>query len=60
MSRNILEREATIGVSDKTQLENARKLRGICFIALKDEEYKEIIKDALRKFEIPEEPGMPC
>ena len=44
---------------DKPKLENARKLRGIYFIDPDDVEFKETIKNALKKLEIPMEAAMP-
>ena len=45
---------------EKPKLDNARKLRGIYFVDLDDEAYKEILKNARRKLERPVAPGMPC
>ena len=44
----------------KPKLDNARQLRGIFIIDPDDEEYKEILKNAKRKLEIPMAPTMPC
>ena len=38
---------------EKPKLDNARRLRGIFFIEPEDEEFKEIVKNARRKWEIP-------
>ena len=46
--------------NEKSHLENARKLRGICFIDLEDKEFKETIKNARKKLETSVAPGMPC
>ena len=46
--------------SKKLHLENARKLRGICFIDLEDKEFKETIQNARKKLETSIAPAMPC
>ena len=45
---------------EKLHLENARKLRGICFIDPEDKEFKETIKNARKKLETSVAPAMPC
>ena len=45
---------------EKLHLENARKLRGICFINPEDTEFKETIKNARKKLETSEALAMPC
>ena len=45
---------------EKPKLDNARKLRGICFIDPEDTEFKETIKNARKKLETPVAPAMPC
>ena len=45
---------------EKTQLDNARKLRGIYLIDPEDKEFKETIKNARKKLETPMAPAMPC
>ena len=45
---------------EKLHLENARKLRGICFIDPEDTEFKETIKNARKKLETSVAPAMPC
>ena len=45
---------------EKLHLENARKLRGICFIDPEDTEFKETIKEARKKLETSVAPAMPC
>ena len=45
---------------EKIHLENARKLRGICFIDPEDKEFKETIKNARKKLETSFAPAMPC
>ena len=41
-------------------LENARNLRGICFIDPEDKDFKETIKNARKKLETSVAPAMPC
>ena len=41
-------------------LEIARRLRGICFIDPEDIDFKEIIKNARKKLEVPAAPAMLC
>ena len=45
---------------EKPNLDHARSLRGIHFIDLKDQEFKDIMKNARRKLEIPMPVAMPC
>ena len=45
---------------EKPKLDHARSLRGIYFIYPKDEAFKDIMKDARRKLEIPMPAAMPC
>ena len=45
---------------EKPKLDNARRLRGIYFIDPEDKEFKETIKNAIRKLETPVAPAMPC
>ena len=45
---------------EKPRLDNARRLCGIYFIDLDDEEFKDIMKNARRKLEIPMPAAMPC
>ena len=44
----------------KPMLDNARKLRGILFIELEDEEFKHILINARIKLEMPMPTAMPC
>ena len=44
---------------EKPKLDNTRRLRGICFIELEDEEFKRFMKNARRKLEIPMPAAMP-
>ena len=44
----------------KPKLDDVRKLRGIFFIEPEDEDFKNIMKNARRKFEIPVPAAMPC
>ena len=46
--------------TEKPKLDNARTLRGIYFIDPEDEEYKEPIKDARKKLEVPMEAATHC
>ena len=46
--------------NEKLHLENARKLRGICFIDPEDKEFKETTKNARKKLETSVAPAMPC
>ena len=45
---------------EKPKLDNARKLRGVYFIEPADEEFKETMKNARRKLEVPMPAAMPC
>ena len=45
---------------EKPKLDNARRLRGIYFIELDDEEFKDIMNNARRKLEIPMPAAIPC
>ena len=45
---------------EKPKLENAKRLRGIFFNDLDDDEFKRILKNARRKLEIPMPAAMPC
>ena len=45
---------------EKLHLDNARKLRGICFIDPEDKEFKETIKNARKKLETSIAPAVPC
>ena len=45
---------------EKTKLDNARRLRGIYFIDPGDWEFKDIMKNARRKLEIPMPAAMLC
>ena len=46
--------------NEKLHLENARKLRGTCFIDPEDKEFKETIKNARKKLETSVAPAVPC
>ena len=46
--------------SEKPNLEYAIRLRGIYFIEPEDNDFKEIIKNARKKLEVPAAPAMPC
>ena len=45
---------------EKPMLDNARKLRGVYFIDPEDGEYKETVKNARKRLEVPMEAAMPC
>ena len=60
MARNATLREKHKWSHEKLQLHNARKLRGIYFIDPEDKEFKETIKNARKKLELPVAPAMPC
>ena len=45
---------------EKPKLDNARRLRGISFIDPDDEEFKDIMKNARRKLEVPMSAAMLC
>ena len=45
---------------EKPRLHKARKLRGIYFFDQADEEFKDIMKNARRKLEVPMPAAMPC
>ena len=60
MSKNSQQQEKKNWAIDKPKLDNARRLRGIWFIDPEDIEFKEIVKNARRKLEVPTVPAMPC
>ena len=60
LARYAKPREKQKWAIEKPKLDNARRLRGICFIDPDDMEFKEIIKNARRKLETPMAPAMPC
>ena len=60
MARNAKLREKHKCAIEKPKLDNARRLRGICFIDLEGMEFKEIRQKARRKLEISMAPAMPC
>ena len=45
---------------EKPKLDNARQVRGIFFIEPEDEDFKNIMKNARGKLEIPMPAAMPC
>ena len=51
------ERKRQEWANEKPKLDNAQRLRGIYFIDPEDGEYKEIIKNARRKLEVPVDAG---
>ena len=46
--------------NDKTKLDNTRRMKGINFIDLDDQDYKETLKNTGRKLERPVAPAMLC
>ena len=60
MGKNAKLKEKQKWFNEKLHLENARKLRGIYFIDLEDQEFKETIKNARKKLETSMAPAMPC
>ena len=60
MARNAKLREKRKWAIEKPELDNARRLRGTYFIDPEDKEFKETIKNARRKLEIPMAPAMLC
>ena len=60
MRKNAKLKEKQKWSNEKLHLENARKLRGICFIDLEDKEFKGTIKNARKKLETSMSPAMPC
>ena len=60
MGRNRKLKERLKWSHEKTQLDNARKLRGVDFIDPEVKEFKETIKNARKKLESPMAPAMPC
>ena len=60
MGRNDKLKEKQKWSHEKLDLENARKLRGICFIDPEDKKFKETIKNARKKLETSMAPAMPC
>ena len=53
-------RENQEWAKEKPKLDNDRKMRGLYFVDPDDEEYKEILKNAMRKLKRPVAPAMPC
>ena len=60
MGKNAKLKEKQKWSEEKIHLDNARKLRGICFIDLEDKEFKDTIKNARKKLETSVAPAMPC
>ena len=60
MAKNAKLREKHKWTIEKPKLDNARRLRGVCFVGPEDKEFKETIKNATRKLETPMVPAMPC
>ena len=59
MGQNAKLKEKQKWLHEKLHLENARKLRGIHFLA-EDKEFKETIKNTRKKLETSVAPAMPC
>ena len=60
MGKHAKLKEKQVWSNEKLHLENARKLRGICFIDPEDKEFKETIKNARKKLETSVAPAVPC
>ena len=60
MGRNAKLKEKQKWSNEKLHLENARKLRGICFIDPEEKEFKETIKNARKKLETSVAQPVPC
>ena len=58
MGKNVKLKEEQKWSNEKLHLDNARKLREICFIIAEDKEFKEIIKNARKKLETPMAPAV--
>ena len=55
-----VKRKAKLGFRKKPKLDNARKLHSISFIDPADEEFKDVVKNARRKLEVPMPDAMLC
>ena len=60
MGKNAGLRERHKWTIEKRKLDNASRLRGICFVDPEDKEFKETVRNARRKLETPVAPAMPC
>ena len=60
MGKNAKLKEKQKWSNEKLHLDNARKLRWICFIDPEDKEFKETIKNARKKWGTCVAPAMPC
>ena len=60
MSQAAQRREEQQRALEKPKLDKARKLRGIYFIDPEGIEFKETMKNARKKVELPVEAAMPC
>ena len=60
MGKNAKLKEKQKWSEERIHFENARKLRGICFIDPEDTEFKETIKNVRKKLETSVAPAMPC
>ena len=59
MSKNSKTKEKQNCASEKSKLDNARRLRGSYFVDPEDTEFKETIKNARKKLETPMAPAKP-
>ena len=60
MAKNAKLKDRQKWSDEQPKIDNARRLRGIYFIDLEDEEFKETIKNARKKLETPMAPAVPC
>ena len=60
VGKAVQKKEKQEWANEKPKLDNARRLGGIYFIDPEDGEYKETIKNAGKKLEVPMEAAMPC
>ena len=60
MGKAAQKKEKQEWATEKPKLDNARTLRGIYFIDPEDGGFRENIKNARRKLEVPMEAAMPC
>ena len=60
MGKNAKLKKKQKWAEEKIHLDNARKLRGICFIDPEGKEFKETIKNARKKLETSVARAMPC
>ena len=60
MAKAAQKKEKQEWTNEKPKLDNARRLTGIYFIGLEDEEFEETIKITRRKLDVPMDAAMPC